>query len=63
MGIIETIKMMTREEALKEGRKEEKTSIINNLLLNTDFDTAKIANLTGASEAFVKRIQKSIKVK
>ena len=65
MGIIETIKMLTREEALEEGiekgREKEKINFVHNLLLNTDFDVATIATLTGASQAFVKKIKKEIK--
>ena len=65
MGIIETIKMLTREEALEEGiekgREKEKINFVHNLLLNTDFDVARIATLTGASQAFVKKIKKEIK--
>jgi predicted transposase/invertase (TIGR01784 family) len=51
MGIIETIKMLTREEGLNEGLREgaEKKSyeIVRNLLLNTDFEISKIASLSG----------------
>lgn len=65
MGIIETIKMLTREEALEEGiekgREEEKTNFVTNLLLDTNFDVARIATLTGTSETFIKKIQKQIK--
>lgn len=65
MGIIETIKMLTREEALEEGiekgREKEKINFVHNLLLNTDFDVARIATLTGASQAFVNKIKKEIK--
>ena len=61
MGIIETIKMLTREEGVEEGREKEKANLVNNLLLNTDFDFAKIASLTGTSQVFVKKIKKEIK--
>lgn len=65
MGIIETIKMIAREEALEEGieKGEERKNqeFVKNLLLNTDFDISKIATLTGVSEEFVKSVQSQIK--
>ena len=61
MGIIETIKMITREEGIEKGREQEKTTFVNNLLLNTDFDIAKISALTGTSKAYVKKIKDSLK--
>ena len=61
MGIIETIKLITREEALEEGIEKGiekgKVSFAKNLLNNTDFDVAKIADLADVSEAFVLKIQ------
>ena len=54
MGIIETIKMITREEKSEE--------FVKNLLLNTDFDIEKIAQLAGTSKAFVKEIQQELKL-
>ena len=69
MGIIETIKMITREEGIEEGiergiekgREQEKINFVNNLLLNTDFDISKIAALSGTSIEYVKKIQNSLK--
>ncbi len=66
MGIIETIKLIAREEALEEGMEKgvekgmEKSKVIfvRNLLSNTDFGTAKIAYLADVSEDFVLKIQK-----
>ncbi|MCE7040584.1 hypothetical protein [Dyadobacter sp. CY312] len=64
MGIIETIKLITREEALEEGiekgREEGKIVFVKNLLKNTDFDIVKIANLADVSEDFVLKIQGEI---
>lgn len=56
MGIIETIKLITREEGMEQG----KIVFVKNLLKNTDFDTAKIANLADVSEDFVLKIQGEI---
>ncbi len=65
MGIMETIYMLTREEGFEEGlgkgfeEGEEKKSIqvVKNLLMNTDFDTAKIASLADVSEEFVIKVR------
>ena len=69
MGIIETITMLAKEEGIDKGRKEgrkegreiEKTTIVQNLLTNTNFDTSKIAMLVDVSEAFVEKIRKQLK--
>ena len=65
MGIIETIKMITREEGVEEGiekgREQEKINFVNNLLLNTDFDISKIAALSGTSIEYVKKMHNSLK--
>ena len=57
MGIIETIKMITREEALEEGIEKgidrKNHEFVQNLLLSTNFSISKIAALTGVSENFV----------
>jgi hypothetical protein len=64
MGIIETIKMITREEALEEGieKGENKKNLefVKNLLLNTDFSISKIAALAGVSEDFAKEVQSNL---
>jgi len=78
MGILETIKMQEREEgeligkrigkkigeeAGKQiGKRESQTTIIKNLLLNTDFPVAKIASLADVSEVFVLDIKKSLAI-
>lgn len=61
MGIIETIKMLTREEGFKEGEENKSYKVVKNLLHNTDFDTKKIASLSDVSETFVKKVQKEVK--
>jgi len=65
MGIIETIKMITREEALEEGieKGEDRKNheFVKNLLFNTDFNISKIAVLAGVSEDFVKNVQSNLK--
>lgn len=53
MGIIETIKMLAKDE----GREEEKVVIIKNLLTDSDLDIVKISIITGVSEDFVKKVQ------
>ena len=35
--------------------------IVKNLLLNTNFTIAKIASLTNVTEAFVKKVKKTLK--
>ena len=53
MGIIETIKMLAEEE----GSKKEKIAFIKSLLLNTDFDSSKIASLCDAPEELVEQVK------
>ena len=62
MGIIETIKMLEREEAFEEGEKkgmkQKNLLIVTNLLLNTDFNSTKIAALADATEEYVQNVRK-----
>jgi hypothetical protein len=64
MGIMETIYMLTREEGVEEGMEkgEEKKSIqvVKNLLMDTNFDTAKIASLADVSEEFVIKVREGL---
>lgn len=68
MGIIETIKMLEREEAFEEGiergieKGEEKRNrlFVTNLLLNTDFDILRIANLTGLTSEYVQEVKNQL---
>lgn len=65
MGIIETIKMLEREEGIEVGREkgfEEKTyDFVKKLLLETDFKVAKIASLADTTPAFVNKVKKGLK--
>jgi len=45
----------------KEGMEKGKETFVKYLLLNTDFTIAKIAGLTDVTEAFVKKVKKSLK--
>jgi flagellar biosynthesis/type III secretory pathway protein FliH len=68
MGIIETIKMLAEEEGLEkglqkgmeEGIKKEKRTIVRSLILNTNFDNAKIAQLCDTAEAAVKQMREDL---
>lgn len=65
MGIIETIKKIEREEGIElgieQGAEKKSYEFVGNLLLNTDFDTAKIASLANVPEAFVRKVKKELK--
>ena len=43
------------------GIEKGKIAIVKNLLLKTDFTIAKIAGLTNVTEAFVKKVKKTLK--
>jgi predicted transposase/invertase (TIGR01784 family) len=43
------------------GIEKAKATVVKNLLLNTDFTIAKIASLSNVTEAFVKKIKKTLK--
>ena len=45
------------EQGIEKGREEEKALFVENLLLNTDFDLAKIAALAGVTEGFVQTLK------
>ena len=57
MGIIETITMLTREEALEEGEKRKSLEFVTNLLLAKRFSTSEIANFAGVSKSYVKKVE------
>jgi hypothetical protein len=75
MGIDEYLKMVAKEEGIKEGQKkgikkgriEEKQKrsqlFVENLSTRTDFSVKKIADLACVTEAFVKKVQKGLKSK
>ncbi|MCF0057976.1 hypothetical protein [Dyadobacter sp. CY356] len=76
MGIIETIKMITREEGIEigrekgkaqgreegkaEGREEIITEMIKSLLLDPAFDNARIATLCKVDVFVVKKMRKDL---
>ena len=68
MGIIETIKMLTREEGIEIGlgqgleRGEEKKSaeVVTRMLETGKFSFLEIANLTNVSEDFVRKVQNKL---
>jgi hypothetical protein len=45
----------------REGMEKGKEIVVKNLLLNTDFTVAKIAALSDVTEAFVKKVKKTLK--
>ncbi|SEJ16046.1 hypothetical protein SAMN04487995_3535 [Dyadobacter koreensis] len=65
MGIIEAIKMITMEEGIEKGIERGERSktheIARNMLLNTNFDSSKIAVLANCSESFVEEIKEDIR--
>jgi predicted transposase/invertase (TIGR01784 family) len=74
MGIIETIKMLAEEEGVEKGiekgiergveigRQNEKITLVKSLLLHTNFDNAKIANLCDVPEEMVSQLQKDLNI-
>lgn len=59
MGIIETVKMLKREE----GEAKVKHEIVKNLLLAKQFTNAQIANFTNTTEVFVRKVKKEMSAK
>lgn len=49
------------KKGIEKGIEIEKENFIKNLLLNTDFTVARIASLTNVTEAFVKKVKKTLK--
>jgi predicted transposase YdaD len=74
MGIIETIKMITREEGREEGLEEgiekgiekgveqQKRIFVKTMLLETNFDSAKIAALADVAESLVIEVKKELEL-
>ncbi len=62
MGIIETIKKIEREEGIEEGMERGKAEVVKNLLLADKFTLAEIANFASVTVAFVKKVQKDLKL-
>jgi hypothetical protein len=48
-------------EGIEKGIEKGKETVVKNLLLSTDFTIAKIASLTNVTEAFVKKVKKTLK--
>jgi predicted transposase/invertase (TIGR01784 family) len=48
-------------KGLEKGIEKGKSDVVKNLLLNTDFTIAKIASLTDVTQAFVKKVKKTLK--
>lgn len=49
------------EKGFKKGIEEGKEAFVKYLLLNTDFAIGKIAGLSDVTEAFVKKVKKTLK--
>ena len=49
------------EKGIKKGMEKVKETFVKNLLLNTNFTIAKIAGLSDVTEAFVKKVKKTLK--
>jgi predicted transposase/invertase (TIGR01784 family) len=49
------------EKGKEEGEEKKSFKVVKNLLLNTDFTIAKIAGLADVTEAFVKKVKKTLK--
>jgi predicted transposase/invertase (TIGR01784 family) len=49
------------ERGIEKGIEKGKAAVVKNLLLNTDFTIAKIASLSDVTEAFVKKVKKTLK--
>ncbi len=68
MGIIETIKMLTREEGieiglgqgLEKGEEKKSTEVVTRMLETGKFSFLEIANLTNVSEDFVRKVQNKL---
>jgi predicted transposase/invertase (TIGR01784 family) len=49
------------KKGIEKGIEKGKEAFVKNLLLNTDFTIAKIASLSNVTEAFVKKVKKTLK--
>jgi hypothetical protein len=69
MGIIETIKMLTREEGieigleqgLEKGEEKKSLKVVTRMLQSEKFSISEISNFADVSEDFVRKVQKEIK--
>ncbi len=60
MGIIETIKMLTREEALEEGLEQKSIEVVKKLLLAKKFTDAEIANFASVTQELVRKVRSEL---
>ncbi len=60
MGIIETIKMLEREEGFEKGTEQKSREVVVNLLQANEFTVATIANFASVTEAFVENVKKDL---
>ena len=51
------------KKGIEKGIEKGKKAFVKNLLINTDFSIAKIAALSDVTEAFVKKVKKTLKKK
>ncbi len=58
MGIIETIKMLTREEGVEKGVQQKSLEVVQKLLAANKFTDSEIANFASVSVDFVKKVKK-----
>ncbi len=70
MGIIETIKMIEREEAFEKGFKvglekarkyKYEQAVVSNMLNLSECTVSEIANYVNVSESFVRKVKKELK--
>lgn len=61
MGIVEYERLLGKEIGLREGRREVRRALVENLLKRTKFSTEKIASLANVKVGFVERVKKSMK--
>jgi len=48
------------KKGIEQGAEEKSYEVVKNLLLKTDFTTAKIASLANVTEAFVRKVKKTL---
>ncbi|WP_153799349.1 hypothetical protein [Foetidibacter luteolus] len=60
MGIVEMLMEREKKEGMLQGNQEARIAFVKNLLQQTDFSIRKIAQLADVTEAFVRKIKKSL---
>jgi len=61
MGILETVKMLEREEATEQARYEAKREFVTNLIRDFQFTDAQAAKAATVSVYFVRKIRAELK--